>query len=176
MGFYPNPIKLVGYSNSERTITVLDGENQVHEFEFGINTDFATKLWSVKQNIWGGFYSAVWAALRKGREVPTVKTITHPSGFVVKIDAGRKQEIMKKYDSQSTPDKKYRFTAIATTAKSLTYHGERQWFKTAADCRSFCEDVFGKEFPKRFELAIVEAKQVVEPKQVIPLTTKILSR
>lgn len=80
-----------------------------------------------------------------------------------------------KHDFKPIPDRKYRFTAIAPTAQSLTYHGQRQWFKTAKECEAFCIEVFTKEHPRTFDLAIVEAKQVISPKpQRVAVNKKVL--
>lgn len=70
-----------------------------------------------------------------------------------------RKESEVKYDSKQTPDKEYRFTAVSTTAKSITYQGQRQWFKTVEDTMRFCADVFEAERNRgnRFSLTIVEA-------------------
>lgn len=191
MGFYPGKVKIVAHSEQDRTITVIDDNNRRHIFEFDINQNFESILWRVKNCIKGSFPNGAWAALRKGREIPSaiqpkIMTPGQYEGYVTDIKETsfgllvnvktRKVELMAKHDSKNYPDKEYRFTAIAPEARSLTYHGQRQWFKTKAACKAFCEDVFASEDPKKFVLAIVEAKELIEPKRKIETTSTILSK
>lgn len=99
-------------------------------------------------------------------------------GLKVKMKVGEKEDLMSKHDSRNYPDKDYRFTAIAPQAprSPFAYHGERQWFKTAAACQAFCEEVFSKEHPKSFALVIVEAKVEIEPKRKIEVTRKVFAK
>lgn len=83
----------------------------------------------------------------------------------------KQKETEMKYDSKQTPDKEYRFTAISNNAKSMTYRGQRQWFKSVEDTMRFCADVFEAErnSGNRFSLTIVEAYIEVTPKPQIQL-------
>jgi hypothetical protein len=202
MPYFHGMPKIVSWDNE--SITVLDGVDTKATFHYSLD-DVAYKVTKVEQRIKYRNRNAAWAELRKNsvsisepvNQVSKAYSVrpgmtaylpegvyhaqfldveTTDFGLRVKMKVGEREDLMSKHDSKDYPDKDYRFTAIAPVAQSLTYHGKRQWFKTKAACKTFCEDVFGKEHPKSFVLAIVEAKELIEPKKTIETVSTVLAK
>lgn len=77
-------------------------------------------------------------------------------------------------ECKNIPSKEYSFTVIATTAKGLTYNGDRKWFKTRDDATIFAGEIFEREKNSgqgSFELAIVQCVDVVRPKPQVQMVS-----
>lgn len=126
--------------------------------------DVATTIQQCLNNGWNN--AAVTVAVKSASRIDFI-------GSKLFLPPWNQKETEMKYDSKQTPDKEYRFTAIATNAKVMTYRGQRQWFKTVDEAKRFCADVLEVEHNngRRFGLTIVEAVEEVTPKSQIQLNS-----
>jgi hypothetical protein len=201
MTYYANPPQIVSHDLYE--VVVLDGNNNRIRFQFDYFFDVDKLKWLIRKKMYSNAWAMLrkapriiedinpWQSSYEGAHTGRFSSLIPPGAYKFKIeevtecDSGirvkfanntEKEMLMSKYDTKTEPDKTYRYTAIAVSARSLTYHGQRQWFKSAADCERFCKDVFEAEHPKKFQLAIVEAKDLIEPKQTIQTTKTRISK
>ena len=155
----------LGHSNEDECITLNVGGSRV-EFYFSVGRH--------------NFNSLVGVSLDQCRKGWSNYLVARLTSLAVEIRAGRRakqtkeEEVNMSQDHCKTPSQEYCWTVIAPQAKNLRYDGERRWFKTIDDARTFAAQVYESVQDKNFSLAIVQVHDVVRPKPKTELISEFV--
>lgn len=163
----------VATDNLEGSVTLLIGSNRV---EFFLRNDFKSERVCSLLHTWlnNGWHNMVVAQLAEcSCEIQVLGTTLGNLGDILSPTKSKKRRKgdTAVTDFRTTPSAEYPWTVIATTAKSLSYNGERRWFRTQGDATEFAGEVFEQERNQRgnFDLAIVQCQDVVRPKPQVQM-------
>lgn len=155
-------VDLISTNDLDHSVTLLVEGKRV---EYFIGDSYTLKLHKIRSWLLSGWTNYVVAMCTRWSE-----NIHH-------VDASapskRRAKMSTTIDHSKTPSKEYSFGVIAPTARNGTiYNGERLWFKTAEDAKSFAAEIFEGADKKNFDLCIIQCLDIVSVKPTVELSSR----